>query len=366
LKKLLTVLLCFYAIPLFAQQKIDNGDGSNVYSFDDVKGKKVTLIKQDAYDYQAKTHQEFVSGRSENFVAGKYFQFQITNSSVVIVDDRFTFPPTNQFAQCVLFLNHKNQILLNGFRQCNIDIDADAGSDMYAYSKKLTSSGNVRITNTDMISINFNVTLDQLTLDSCNDDTIRLDNHRIIQQLIFFNSVIGKNTSFYNFWPPKILTFDHVDFNAGDEIDLTRLSDTNTVCLQLRKVDFTKLKIPLDRFEFMILQDNYERMSILYQQLLKSLKDAGLTEKYARYDEQFQQLQLLNEGHPLINAVAKWWWNYGYDKGKVVKNSFLLFGIFFVLNLLFNKYFLWFISRRILKLIMKIILSKIHAGTLKF
>lgn len=107
--------------------------------------------------------------------------------------------------------------------------------------------------------------------------------------------------------------------------------------LRLGNIDFKMLKnIPLDIVEFIVDKNQtYEKQAILYQQILKELKDAGLTEKYETQDKLFQELKLVHDDHPILNLLNKFWWDYGYEKGRVFYISCMLFVLFFILNSIF-------------------------------
>ena len=108
--------------------------------------------------------------------------------------------------------------------------------------------------------------------------------------------------------------------------------------LKIANIDISKVNIPLDKFEYEVeSSQSYEQQALLYQQILKQLKDAGLTEKYETQDKLFQELKLLHNNHPILNFISKNWWDYGYDKGRIFFNSFAFFLIFFVLNIIFFK-----------------------------
>jgi hypothetical protein len=122
-------------------------------------------------------------------------------------------------------------------------------------------------------------------------------------------------------------------------LDFRNCSAAKNATMILRYVDFEKLKIPLDRFTIKV-DDNqtYEQQIILYQQVLNALKENGLAKKYESMDKDYQQLQLIHNERPIINLLEKHWWDYGYNKALIFRNSLIFFGVFLFINLLLFKH----------------------------
>lgn len=138
---------------------------------------------------------------------------------------------------------------------------------------------------------------------------------------------------------PDTIVFTNLDLRKlKNEIDLTNVyncanAHINSV-LVFANTDLNRFKIPFDRFIICIDKNqSYEQKSMLYQQLLKQLETAGLSEKFEGYDKEFKELKLLHNNSYFINWISKYWWDYGYDKGKVFMNSIIIFIIFLGLNL---------------------------------
>ncbi|WP_419788522.1 hypothetical protein [Mucilaginibacter sp. SP1R1] len=192
-----------------------------------------------------------------------------------------------------------------------------------------------------------------LLISYLNNKTVRINSKQ--QQLLITNSKIKflniaaviiykkfeirqtkiDSVNFDNTLLPDTIGFNNTDLrDLKGAIDLTHLKNTKICTIKLNNVDFTKFKLPLDRFEFIIdSSQGFEKRSIIYQQLLKQLSDAGLTQKFEKYDKEFTALKLLHEGHYFINFLSKNWWDYGYDKGMVIYNGIIIFLIYFVVNI---------------------------------
>jgi len=104
--------------------------------------------------------------------------------------------------------------------------------------------------------------------------------------------------------------------------------------LFLERVDFEKIHVSFNKFDLCVSpSQNYELQLVLYQSILKRLRDDGLSEMYEVQDKRFQSLKLLYDHHWFLNWLSKAWWDYGYDKGRIFLWSLGLFTFFFICNI---------------------------------
>jgi hypothetical protein len=88
---------------------------------------------------------------------------------------------------------------------------------------------------------------------------------------------------------------------------------------------------PLDNHYFKI---NFEDKCQVYLLLLKQFEDRGLTDSYKYLDIEYREMVYLHEGDKLLNFIQKHWWNYGYNKELILKNTLLIFFLFVLINYL--------------------------------
>ena len=190
------------------------------------------------------------------------------------------------------------------------------------------------IPNTDSLIIN----------SSC--DSLIIEPFHVKKSLSIIDTKINKYFKIGNYLPPNI-TLEHVNLiSIHDSIDLRDvilnddlLPDSIPIILTVADIDLNKFIIPYDRFEIHIDENqNFEQASLLYQQLLKHLKDVGLSEKYEVQDKLFQKLRLIHDHHWFINWLSWAWWDYGYEKGRIFIISGCFFIVFFLLNIFSIRY----------------------------
>jgi hypothetical protein len=78
---------------------------------------------------------------------------------------------------------------------------------------------------------------------------------------------------------------------------------------------------------------SYEYKSTCYLNLLNHFKNIGYTDSYEALDKEYQQLKYFHEGLGWIDLFNRIWWDYGYNKLKVIVNSLWLWAFFCFLNI---------------------------------
>lgn len=167
--------------------------------------------------------------------------------------------------------------------------------------------------------------------------------------ILFITCKVYESVEFNDVKLPKFICLDDVDFEKTSIIDLTgfRVLDKNCPC-----------KIQIDDCQNWIsrLQMNYEDFELvfdsstpdwkkqkIYKQLLEEQQRQGYVAGYQKLERDFKQFEYLRNGTLLgsfKNYLDKTWWNYGYDKFEVVKNSVKIFFIFFLINIFLYSRFL--------------------------
>jgi len=97
------------------------------------------------------------------------------------------------------------------------------------------------------------------------------------------------------------------------------------------------LKLDYEYFELLFENSKLWEKEKVYKQLLdEQLKD-GFTFGYEKLDKEYSKFKFTKDGSVLgeiQNWIAATWWDYGYDKFKVIKNSLKIFLLFILINLL--------------------------------
>jgi uncharacterized protein YjbI with pentapeptide repeats len=96
-------------------------------------------------------------------------------------------------------------------------------------------------------------------------------------------------------------------------------------------------KIVLDASKFTIVFDStmkYDEKVGVYEQVIKKCKEVGFAESTKGFDIELQKLQL-RHGYPIIGGFLIWlndyWWNFGYEKSKIFRNTGIAFLISFLI-----------------------------------
>jgi len=142
---------------------------------------------------------------------------------------------------------------------------------------------------------------------------------------------------------PSIMNFDDIK-KITNEIDFTfcNLDTGQQVCkINLVDTDISKIKLRYSRFALEFpLSVEYEKKSNVYEQLLAMQKKHGFSESFEKLDKEYRSFKYTTKkdssdiivlGH-VYNFAQKNWWGYGYDKEKVVWNTFILLFIFSLIN----------------------------------
>ena len=138
----------------------------------------------------------------------------------------------------------------------------------------------------------------------------------------------------------------YLDFSENqkiyNEIDLTSDTYKDSTYITYIKLYHTNIsKLRLDYFKFRLdLKDSSGKgiqkddVGFIYEELLKNFKEHGQLESYKLLDIEYQTYK--DESYKkILSKISKTWWNFGYDKGLIFKNSLLLFIVFSILTFIF-------------------------------
>lgn len=135
---------------------------------------------------------------------------------------------------------------------------------------------------------------------------------------------------------PDTLIFSNVNLSSAPILDLTKSG--KLLILYLGSTDIDKFKIDIARTNVIVLKKQpYIDKYLLYQRLKKMTSEKGLFDKYEVYDKQFRELIYLSKNEWLKNFFDKYWWDYGYDKSRVIYISIGFYLLFSLINLTFSK-----------------------------
>jgi hypothetical protein len=185
-----------------------------------------------------------------------------------------------------------------------------------------------------------------------------------IKNLSFRNAVFDKKLSFFNIDFPKYIDFDNAQmpdslyiwnsnfdsvtsniFLNNVKLDFLRArSGNNSIrCkLFLKNIDLTKLVIDPSKFLLSFHSNtSYDEKVGVYEQVIKKCKDMGLEESVRGFDIDLQKLRIKHKYKlsGLLIWLNKYWWNFGYERTKIFKNTICAFAISFLIFFLFLKRF---------------------------
>lgn len=76
----------------------------------------------------------------------------------------------------------------------------------------------------------------------------------------------------------------------------------------------------------------YERVCSMYEQLLANFKSHGQMESYKRLDIEYQTFQMKHSWDWWLVWLQKYWWNFGYNREWIFRNTLILLVIFTIIT----------------------------------
>jgi hypothetical protein len=188
------------------------------------------------------------------------------------------------------------------------------------------------------------INCDSLILEKCTHEgdlkIVRCNVHKLLS---LKNSVIVGTFEFDSDLPDSI-SFENLDLSAlKGTIDLTRAKIINGTCnINLAGTDINKIKFNFKDFT-LAFPDGYNdnNKENFYTNLVKKFKDEGVDENIELADVKFKQFKYKKDHAAILDFIDANWWYYGYKKSLIIRNSVLLYFIFFLINLTVYKFLLF-------------------------
>jgi len=153
-------------------------------------------------------------------------------------------------------------------------------------------------------------------------------------------------TNFQNAMLPKYIDLSYVN-NIKEEIDFTTsiIKDENKICkINLINSNIDKIKFRYSRFKLHFPNNtDPEIKTYVYEKLLNKTAKEGFILSYEKLDKEYKEFIYLESGKysksygQVVNWVSNIWWDYGYNKLLIFRNSLILFLFFYIINSIFYK-----------------------------
>jgi uncharacterized protein YjbI with pentapeptide repeats len=155
---------------------------------------------------------------------------------------------------------------------------------------------------------------------------------------------------------PQKLIFERVNLTSLSPTEfvdfrLARLEPDSAKCIiTVEGTDLSKLLLPFSLFELGFSPNTtYEIKCGLYEGVLKSCKDAGMLDSYKGWDIEYNKMKNIHNSGGIgriKNFINKYWWNFGYEKWRILWIwlpaaflMFLLYNLIMIKRLIFRMYF---------------------------
>ena len=146
---------------------------------------------------------------------------------------------------------------------------------------------------------------------------------------------------------PHILNLENSRIYDGELnlLDAIVNPDYNECKINLVNSDIEKIRLLYTDFELYLPDSiNADIKSNVYERLLLNQQKNGYISSIEKLDKEYQMFKYLESGKynkiwgVFLNWVNKIWWDYGYNKILIIRNTLYLFIIFTVINSLFFKW----------------------------
>ena len=157
----------------------------------------------------------------------------------------------------------------------------------------------------------------------------------------FSNAAFKGRVSFFGTILPDTLIFESVKTSSlidltGTRLDSAKHANGRFCFIDLRDAPIEKFKLRYDKFRVywpaIIYPVEYERLTYVYEGLLKNFKEHGYLTSYATLDLEYQAFRDLQNPNAtywknLVNHANRHWNNYGYNKERIWLWTLLLLAI---------------------------------------
>jgi len=151
------------------------------------------------------------------------------------------------------------------------------------------------------------------------------------EEVIFNFSTLPDTLYFTGVKSEKVIDFT----SCENRIDTLKPSSSENVCvIFLSRTDLSKIRLNYTDFKLAFDEDSITKKGIAntYERLLGTQRE--FPEGYKKLDIEYKEFKYLQKGlkGKIYNFFDKYWWNYSYDKEKVVYNTLILLLIFSIMN----------------------------------
>ncbi len=254
---------------------------------------------------------------------------------------------------------HNNQIRFFNFN-----------TSIYMYDNVYISSNTAKTTSLNFKEVEFTGSLVLRNINRISMDIIFMDSTH--SRIIFVDSI--NNASFSKCKFPIMVDFSdtylsgYFKFNSGtlpdtfnftnanfsnlkNDIDLTFLelkdskkrwnlvnpNNKHLCTIKLDGADASKFRLRYENFQLLFNPDaTFETKSYIYEELLNRSKKEGMSNSYKKLMIEYKQLQYNN----FMNFVQKHWWNYGFDKQLIFRNTLIILLFLTMINWMVFEYLL--------------------------
>ncbi|GAA4831151.1 pentapeptide repeat-containing protein [Algivirga pacifica] len=135
---------------------------------------------------------------------------------------------------------------------------------------------------------------------------------------------------------PEYLNMENV--KTKEVIDLSNVIVKEQCHINLHNTDLSKIKLDYQYFQLTFLPEwRFEKQKAIYGQIIQMQEYYGFTTGLQKVMREYKQLMYTEEYGQLLgsilNFVSRYWWDYGFRKDLIFKNTALLFLFFFSFNI---------------------------------
>lgn len=171
---------------------------------------------------------------------------------------------------------------------------------------------------------------------NCNFDKSIIINRLSIDSVLNFNgNKIDGSVKFSDCNLPYYLNFQGVKCNGTIDLLSNKFPSNTKSKINLTDSDIQNLKIQMDQFDLYFPDStSSEIINGTYERLLENFKNNGFQESYEKLDIKHREWKAYSGNIFLVFSfvIQNWWWEFGYSKGRVVLNTFLIFAFFIIIT----------------------------------
>ena len=275
--------------------------------------------------------QEFFIGDATNFKEKVFFNMAVFKGSVHIEGNVF-YDETHFEEAHVQSEAYFNNTFKSTSNFNKTSFDSLVSFDRTVFDSTVTFNSTKFLDNTSFEGVIFN---GEVSFDSTIFSKSLSFKKARFDQKVTFNKVILPDTIYFSdlqqITKDVIFTFP------------TLRSGQRSCVIDLYGTDINKFEFDYTYFQLLYNSSLPKNHIInLYERVLKMQKDRGFLEGYEKADKEYQHLILTYETYGLeyiwcsfISKARWWWWDYGYEKGRILIISIIFLLIFTSVNTIF-------------------------------